>query len=201
MKPLTVLSQACERNKGSILEQLRLHFGGCSRVLEIGSGTGQHAAHFAAALPQLQWQPTELADGMALLQTAVDEAAVPNIRQPWVLDVRTDTWPNGPFDALFSANTLHIMGWEGVVSLFARLPEVLAPGAVVAIYGPFNYGGSYTSDSNAAFDGWLKARDPASGIRDSEAVQRLAGAAGLLPLVDHAMPANNRLLVWRLQAR
>ena len=102
------------------------------------------------------------------------------------------------FDAAFSANTLHIMSWEHVQALFAALPSVLRHGALLAVYGPFNYGGRYTSDSNARFDEWLKARDPRSGIRDAEAVQALAAESGFTRLRDVAMPANNRLLVWRL---
>ena len=106
-------------------------------------------------------------------------------------------WPSACFDAVFSANTLHIMGWPEVETLFARLPEVLAEDATLAVYGPFNYAGAYTSDSNRDFDGWLKARDPVSGIRDFEAVDRLARGIGLDFVADVAMPANNRMLVWR----
>ena len=124
-----------------------------------------------------------------------------NMREPLVLDVCGNAWPQQRFDGMFSANTLHIMAWSGVVCLFRGISKCLAAGGVVAIYGPFNYAGAFTSASNATFDDWLRTRDPASGIRDVEAVQALAHAAGLAPLADYAMPANNRLLVWQKQER
>jgi hypothetical protein len=117
---------------------------------------------------------------------------------PVELDVLVTPWPAPPADAVFSANTLHIMGWPGVEAFFAGIATALAEdGAKLAVYGPFRYRGDYTSPSNAAFDDWLKRRDPASGIRDFEAVDALARAAGLTLAADHAMPANNQLLVWR----
>ena len=188
-------SDACERNKEPILERLRVHFAAATRVLEIGSGTGQHALHFAAALPRVVWQTSEVPGQGDAVRAWLAAHPLPNVLAPVELDVR-GAWPAGPFDAVFSANTLHIMGWDGVRALFSGVGQCLAPGGVLAIYGPFNYGGRYTSDSNAAFDEWLRRRDPASGIRDHEAVDALARAAGLEPLADHAMPANNRLLVW-----
>jgi cyclopropane fatty-acyl-phospholipid synthase-like methyltransferase len=164
-------------------------------VLEIGSGTGQHALHFAAALPQLAWQTSEVPGQLDAVRAWLAARGLPNVLAPIELDVRGE-WPAGSFDAIFSANTLHIMGWDGVCALFRGVARCLAPGGVLAIYGPFNYGGRHTSDSNAAFDDLLRRRDPASGIRDREAVEELARAAGLAPVADHAMPANNRLLVW-----
>ena len=188
-------SEACERNKDPILEKLREHFAAATRVLEIGSGTGQHALHFAAALPQLVWQTSEVPGQLDAVRAWLAARGLPNVLAPIELDVRGE-WPAGSFDAIFSANTLHIMGWDGVCALFRGVARCLAPGGVLAIYGPFNYGGRHTSDSNAAFDDLLRRRDPASGIRDREAVEELARAAGLAPVADHAMPANNRLLVW-----
>ena len=188
-------SEACERNKEPILAALRGHFAAATRVLEIGSGTGQHALHFAAALPQLRWQTSEMPGHCDAVRAWLAAHPQPNVLAPVELDVR-GAWPAGPFDAIFSANTLHIMGWEGVRALFRGVASCLARGGVLAIYGPFNYDGRYTSASNAAFDEWLRARDPASGIRDHEAVDALARGAGLSPVADHAMPANNRLLVW-----
>jgi len=188
-------SEACERNKDPILEKLREHFAAATRVLEIGSGTGQHALHFAAALPQLAWQTSEVPGQLDAVRAWLAARGLPNVLAPIELDVRGE-WPAGSFDAIFSANTLHIMGWDGVCALFRGVARCLAPGGVLAIYGPFNYGGRHTSDSNAAFDDLLRRRDPASGIRDREAVEELARAAGLAPVADHAMPANNRLLVW-----
>ena len=193
-------SEACERNKQPILERLAVHFAACTQVLEIGSGTGQHALHFAAALPQLVWQTSEMPGQLDGVRAWLAGRVQTNVRAPLELDV-SGTWPVGQWDAVFTANTLHIMSWESVCRLFDGLRDALLPGGVLAIYGPFNYAGKYTSDSNAAFDAWLRTRDPLSGIRDVEAVHELAASAGLLPLADHALPANNRLLVWRRIAR
>ncbi len=190
-------SEACERNKGPILGILEAVLAGTSRVLEIGSGTGQHAVHFARHLPRLAWQPTERADQLPGLAAGLAAEALPNLLEPMELDVRQPTWPGSGFDAVFTANTLHIMSWPEVVALFEGLGRVLSRDAVVAVYGPFRYGGAYTSASNAAFDQALRARDPASGIRDFEAVNELAGARGLVLSADHRMPANNQLLVWK----
>jgi len=189
-------SEACERNKEPILAQLRTHFARATRVLEIGSGTGQHAIHFAAAMPQLTWQPSEIPGELDGISAWMAQRPLANMLAPIALEVRAD-WPGRSFDAIFSANTLHIMGWESVRACFRGIGCCLEPGGVLAIYGPFNYGGRFTSESNAAFDAWLRRRDPVSGIRDAEAVHALAAEAGLLPEADHAMPANNRLLVWR----
>ena len=187
---------ACDRNREPILAVLREHLKDRRHALEIGSGTGQHAVYFASAMPQLTWQCSDVEDNLPGIRAWLDEAALPNTPPPLALDVR-GPWPSACFDAVFSANTLHIMGWPEVETLFARLPEVLAEDATLAVYGPFNYAGAYTSDSNRDFDGWLKARDPVSGIRDFEAVDRLARGIGLDFVADVAMPANNRMLVWR----
>jgi cyclopropane fatty-acyl-phospholipid synthase-like methyltransferase len=189
-------SPSCERNKGPILEVLQQHFQDIKQTLEIGSGTGQHAVHFGAGMPWLTWQTSDMAESLPGIRLWLEEAALPNVLPPIELDVR-GAWPKGPYDAVFSANTLHIMGWPEVQKLFARLDGVMARDAVVAVYGPFNYGGRYTSDSNEAFDGWLKQQySPASGIRDFEAVNALAESIGLALIEDRAMPANNRTLVW-----
>jgi hypothetical protein len=193
MKPR---SPSCDRNQGSILEVLLQHFSKSKQVLEVGSGTGQHAVHFAAAMPWLSWQTADMADSLPGIRLWLEEAALPNLPPPLELDVN-GPWPRGPYDAVFSANTLHIMGWPEVQNLFAALDGVMAQDAVLAVYGPFNYGGKFTSDSNAAFDVWLKERySQASGIRDFEAVNALAESIGLTLVADHAMPANNRTLVW-----
>jgi hypothetical protein len=215
-------SPASERNREPILEVLRVWFAERKRVLEIGSGTGQHAAHFAAAMPWLVWQCSDRAESLPGIRAWLDEAALPNTPAPIELDVNSGredpafsrllpqagerTTHAGqdprrsdarPFDAVFSANTLHIMGWHEVEAFFAVLGKVLTEEATVVVYGPFNYDGDYTSDSNREFDGWLKARDPRSGIRDFEAVDALARGIGLRLSADIAMPANNRCLVWR----
>ena len=188
---------ACDRNRDPILAVLRQHFADRRRVLEIGSGTGQHAVYFAAALPHLSWQTSDRAENLPGIGQWLAEAALPNTPSPLCFDVATDPPRGARYDALFSANTLHIMGWAEVEALFARLPELLSDDARVVIYGPFNYNGCFTSDSNAAFDASLRARGAHMGIRDFEAVNDLAGQAGLVLLEDCAMPANNRCLVWR----
>ncbi len=192
-------SEACERNKRPILERLAVHLADCTRVLEIGSGTGQHALYFAAALPQLVWQTSEMPGQLDGVHARLAGHPQTNVCAPLELDV-SGAWPAGQWDGVFTANTLHIMSWESVCRLFDGLRDALLVGGVLAIYGPFNYAGKYTSESNAAFDGWLRTRDPLSGIRDVEAVHGLAASVGLLPLADHALPANNRLLVWRRDA-
>ena len=187
---------ACERTREPILDVLRDHFGDRRAVLEIGSGTGQHAIFFAARLPHLVWQTSDRAENLPGIKAWLDEAGLPNTPPPLELDV-TGAWPAGRYDALFSANTLHIMPWSVVECLFAGLADILAAQGKVAIYGPFNYGGRFTSASNAAFDLRLKEDAPHQGIRDFEKVNRLAGMAGLELVEDRAMPSNNRCLVWR----
>ncbi|HTX05734.1 MAG TPA: DUF938 domain-containing protein [Steroidobacteraceae bacterium] len=193
MKPW---SEACERNRGPILEVLRSHFADRRRVLEIGSGTGQHAVHFAAALPHLLWQTSDLDPNLPGIRLWLEEAALPNLPPPIMLDV-TGSWPEARFDAVFTANTLHIMSWPRVRALFEALPAVLTPDAVLAVYGPFNYDGRFTSESNASFDAWLKQRATHSGIRDFAAIDELARVLGFALVEDRSMPANNRALIWR----
>lgn len=187
---------ACDRNRDPILAVLREHFADRRQVLEVGSGTGQHAVHFAAAMPWLTWQCADMADNLPGIRLWLDEAKLPNTPPPVELDVG-GAWPPRRFDAVFSANTLHIMGWPAVEDCFRGLDAVLAVDATLVVYGPFNDDGAYTSDSNRDFDGWLKARDPRSGIRDAKAVDALARAIGCRLLDDIAMPANNRCLIWR----
>jgi SAM-dependent methyltransferase len=190
---------SCERNQGPILEVLLRHFAGTRRVLEIGSGTGQHAVHFAAAMPWLSWQASDRADNLPGIALWRDDAGLPNTPPAIELDV-DGPWPDATFDAVFTANSLHIMGWVQVQAFFAGIAAVLEDGGLLVVYGPFNYGGEFTSDSNRAFEQWLKDRNPASGIRDFEAVDALARGIGLLRVEDNAMPANNRCLVWRRSA-
>ncbi|MEP7328475.1 MAG: DUF938 domain-containing protein [Betaproteobacteria bacterium] len=189
-------SAACDRNREPILAALREHLKGNINVLEVGSGTGQHAVYFAAALPHVRWQTSDRAVNIPGLRAWLSEAALPNTFGPIVFDVNGD-WPATQFDAVFTANTLHIMAWDEVVLFFAGLPAVLAPNAIVIAYGPFNEGGRFTSDSNAAFDAQLRASNPQQGIRDIDAVNALARGAGLTLVDDRPMPANNRCLVWR----
>lgn len=187
---------ACERNREPILAVLREWLADRRHVLEIGSGTGQHAVHFAGALPHLRWQASDRAQNIAGIRMWLDEAALPNAPPPIALDVNDD-WPALRHDAVYTANTLHIMAWDEVVRLFAHLRDVLDPDAVLVVYGPFNYAGRHTSDSNAAFDARLRAEDPRMGLRDAEAVDALAREAGLALVEDRAMPANNRCRLWR----
>jgi cyclopropane fatty-acyl-phospholipid synthase-like methyltransferase len=191
-------SPACERNREPILALLREHLAAPSRVLEIGGGTGQHAEFFAACLPHLLWQSSDRADYLPGLAARIRYAALPRLPAPVELDVaRRELWPELRFDAAYSANTLHIMGWSEVEHFFAMLGEVLEPASTLIVYGPFNYGGRFTSDSNAAFDAQLRADDPKRGIRDFEAVDALARAQGFVLSADIEMPANNRGLVWK----
>ncbi|MFV0663952.1 DUF938 domain-containing protein [Denitromonas sp.] len=189
-------SPACERNRDAIRAVLETHFADRRQVLEIGSGTGQHAVHFAAALPALTWQCSDRTPNLPGIRMWLDEAALPNTPPPFALDVN-GPWPTQRFDAVYSANTLHIMAWAEVERLFVRLPAVLTDQARVLIYGPFRIGGRHTSDSNAAFDTSLRTEAPHMGIRDLEAVNALAEAAGLRHLADIPMPANNRCQLWQ----
>lgn len=192
-------SQACENNKAPILAVLQQTFADRRRVLEIASGTGQHACHFAAHMPWLEWQPTELASNLAVLHPRCAAYSGTNLLPEQVLDVREQPWPLPVPDALFSANSLHIMAWTAVEQLFEALHSGAPQDVVLALYGPFNYGGQYTSASNARFDQWLAQQHPDSAIRDFEAVDTLAAQAGFKLRADKEMPANNRLLVWHKQ--
>ena len=194
MKPF---SEACEQNKQPILTVLQQHFADRQTVLEIGSGTGQHAVFFAAQLPHLRWLTSEILDMHEGIRAWMAEAQLSNVEQPLELDVNQAEWPVKQVDAVFSANTVHIMAWPSVENMFAGIGRILQRHGVFCLYGPFNYQGTYTSDSNARFDQGLKQRDPRSGIRDVDDVQVLADAAQLELINDHEMPVNNRTLVWR----
>jgi SAM-dependent methyltransferase len=193
MKPY---SEACEINKSPILAALKDIFASRKRVLEIASGTGQHAVHFGRELPHLTWQTSELAQNLAGIRAWLDEAQLPNVPAPLAIDVNDARWPVATVDAIFNANTVHIISWPEVERLFAHIARAIEPGGYVCLYGPYNYGGKFTSESNARFDAWLKSRDPNSGVRDFEAVNRLALSHGLDLLHDIEMPSNNRMLVW-----
>ena len=190
-------SQACENNKDPILQVLQRLFSDREAVLEIGAGTGQHAAWFAAHMPWLRWQPSDTPDTLGILLPRCERYGGHNLLATIELDVSARPWSiAGLPDAVFTANSLHIMPWRSVEDLFAELGELAGNGTLLAVYGPFNYAGGYTSESNARFDEWLAARDPASAIRDFEAVDALAQAAGFRLLEDNPMPANNRLIAW-----
>lgn len=197
MKPY---AESCAQNREPILAVLRRVFADRRRVLEIASGTGQHAVHFGAGLPHLTWQTSELPEHHAGIRAWLDEAGLANVLAPVALNVNDPAWPVTGFDAVFNANTVHIVAWPAVERMFAGIGRVLGAGGVLCLYGPFNYDGAFTSASNARFDAWLKARDPASGVRDFEALDRLARAQGLSLVEDVEMPVNNRTLVWRRTA-
>jgi SAM-dependent methyltransferase len=193
-------SEACERNKSPILDVLQRWLGQRAGVaLEIGAGTGQHAVHFARNLPHLSWQPTERLESLASLTARIEVEGSCNLLAPLELDVEQATWPcdADSVDAVYTANTLHIVSWPQVQALFRGVGRALRDDGFLIVYGPFRYGGQFTSHSNAVFDEALRSRDPLSGIRDFEAVDALAAAQGLRLVEDCAMPANNQALVWR----
>lgn len=197
---MLAFSEACERNKQPILEVLTHAFEDRSDILEVGSGTGQHAAYFARNLPFLQWRPTELPEYLPDLRERLAAEGPVNVAEPSALDVRNHPWfeagSRPSIDAVFTANTLHIMSWPEVEHFFAGTGQLLEKSGVLCVYGPFRYGGQYTSESNALFDSHLRQRDPSSGIRDFERVAELAEKQALRFVEDYAMPANNQLLVW-----
>jgi SAM-dependent methyltransferase len=182
---------ASERNKGPILEVLRGALPASGRVLEIASGTGQHVAHFAAALAALQWLPTDVDPAMlAVIRARTAELA--NVAAPVVLDVRADPWPvTGPLAAIVCINMIHIAPEAATPALLAGAARLLEPGGVLYLYGPFREGGRHTAPSNAEFDASLRARNPAWGVRNLEDVDALAGALGLGRTLLVRMPANN----------
>lgn len=190
-------SQACENNQAPILSILERAFAHSTKVLEIGSGTGQHGVHFAPRLPHLVWQCSDLPEHHAGIRAWHAAQPAPNLRAPIAFDLRSSAWPDGEWDAAFTSNTAHIVSWPLVQRMLELAGAHLAAGGVFVIYGPFNYGGQFTSDSNRAFDAMLRQRDPDSGIRHVEHVIALAAANGLKLLEDNAMPANNRTLVFQ----
>ena len=198
MKPVEKpFSQACEENKIPIRDVLSLYLADVTSLLEIGSGTGQHAVFLARNFPHLTWQTSDLREHLPGIRAWLDEAQLPNLPAPTELDV-TLNWPQERYSAVFSANSAHIMSEPEVAAMMRGIPGVLRPGGIFALYGPFNYGGRFTSESNARFELWLKGRDPQSGIKDFELLDILARESGLTLVRDHEMPVNNRLLVWEL---
>ncbi|WP_432474438.1 DUF938 domain-containing protein [Amphritea sp. HPY] len=189
-------SVASERNQEVILAILRQLLRVDEQVLEIGSGSGQHSIHFCRALPDITWNPSELENNLVALAANLKQAGIANINRPLALDVSWSHWPVTDLSAVYTANTLHIVSWQQVEALFEGVGRCLKSQGLLIIYGPFRYAGQFTTPSNAEFDRWLRLQDSASGIRDFEAVQRLAERQGLVLLADHAMPANNQLLVW-----
>ena len=193
MKPF---AESSEQNKHPILAVLKQYYLEAETVLEIGSGTGQHAVFFSENLPHVTWVTSDQAEYHTGIEMWLKESVLENIQGPLALDVNQTQWPVQQTDAIFSANTVHIMGWTSVENMFAGIGRVLKTDGVFCLYGPFNYNGQFSSESNARFDQWLKQRDSESGVRDFEALQKLADKAGLTFIEDVEMPANNRVLVW-----
>ena len=187
-------SEASEQNKSFIFDVIKPYLHG--KVLEIGSGTGQHAVFFAGQAPQVRWQTSDLEPNLPGIKAWITDSGLPNLPAPILLDVLGD-WPEGQFDLVYSANCFHIMDKTAVEKSIQGVGACLKPGGVLLVYGPFNYAGSFTSPSNARFDALLKARDPASGIKDFEWLDELANEASLQLVEDVAMPANNRILIWQ----
>ena len=188
-------SEACDENKVPILAVIGSLFKDAGTLLEVGTGTGQHAAFFAAALPRLTWQTSDIPAHLPGIRLWLDEAGLPNLPPPLALDVTAD-WPAGPFDGVFSANTAHIMSEPEVAAMFRGVGRVLTPGGCFALYGPFSAGGRHRSGSNARFDAWLRERDPRMGVRDLDHLRRLGEESGLELVDDVPMPVNNQTLIW-----
>lgn len=190
-------SQACENNKIPILTVLKRIFAQAKHVLEIGSGTGQHASYFAQHLPHLRWTPSDRPDNHPGIDAWQRAYSGSNLAAVKTFDIRYDPWPEPGADAVFSANTAHIMPWPVTQLMLEKTADHLPKHGLFALYGPFNYQGKYTSESNAHFDQWLKQSNSEQGIRDFEAIDTLANNKHLSLLEDNPMPANNRLLVWQ----
>ena len=186
-------SQASENNKVHILPILQQAFSTADSVLEIGSGTGQHAVYFAKQLTHVNWQTSDLAVNHSGINQWIADYPSSNLQPPLALDL-SKPWPIEHTSAIYTANTLHIVSWELVIAFFEGVKKHLLPKGKLCIYGPFNYQGKFTSESNANFELWLKQQHELSGIRDFEAVLTLAEKVGLTLVKDHEMPANNRLL-------
>lgn len=198
MKPF---SESCVQNQAEICGILQDLLGNNKQVLEIASGTGQHAVYFAERLPHLIWQTSDVEEYHQGINQWLNEAALENTRAPICLDVSKDSWPeyNGSevsIDAIFSANAVHIMGWENVVDYFHYGAQLLEEHGLFMLYGPFNYDEKYTSDSNERFDEWLKSRNPESAIRNFETLDELANKNKMKIKHDFEMTANNRILCW-----
>ena len=198
MKPY---SESCERNQTPILKILQETLANQQRVLEIASGTGQHAVYFGRALPHLSWQTSELSQNHEGILAWLEENKLPNVLPPIAIDVSDAQWPIEIVDTVFNANTVHIISWPKVEQMFAGIARVLSNSGILCLYGPFNYGGKFTSESNAHFNAMLKSRNKNSGVRDFESINLLAEAHGLFLLRDVTMPSHNRILVWQRAPR
>ncbi|HCH33700.1 MAG TPA: methylase [Oceanospirillaceae bacterium] len=192
-------SQACANNQTVICEVLERVFADKKNALEVGSGTGQHGVYFAKNMPHLNWQTSDRAQNHAGIKHWIKDNPAPNLLAPIALDVLSDSWPTTCYDAVFSANTAHIMPWQAVVAMFAGVGERLLSGGVFCLYGPMKYHGVLAAQSNVRFDAWLQQQVPHQGIREFQELNQLAMDAGLTLQEDNAMPANNQLIVWQKQ--
>ena len=193
-------SQAADNNKAAILAVLAEWLPHRAKLLEIGSGAGQHAIHMAAALNHVHWQPTDRAPVLPMLTSNIAEYGTANILRPTALDLATQTWPAQTYDCVYSANVMHIVSSELGENLICGAAKMLTADGLLALYGPYKYAGDFTTPSNADFDLWLKARDAQSGIRDFEWVHDLAARSGLRLMADQRMPANNQMLIFKASA-
>ncbi len=192
-------SPAAERNKAAILEKLKTILKGNERVFEIGSGTGQHAIHFAKAFPELSWQTSEVPSRVSVTSAVLSTVHLNNIQKPYALDVCDEIWPEINADVVYSSNTTHIMPWDAAKKMVIGVAKILKPNGLFILYGPFKYAGAFTSESNKLFDMSLKSTEPHQGIRDFEAIQKLASEHELYLQSDFSMPANNQLVIFKKQ--
>lgn len=187
---------SAERNKGAILEVISEEFQDCKAILEIGSGTGQHAVFFASRMPWLTWQPSDVAANHEGINAWREDARLDNVKIPLILDVEEPPQTEDKYDGVFSANTAHIMGITAVKCMFRFVAQYLTKGGKFCLYGPFKLNGNFTSDSNRDFDANLKSRDSAMGVRDIEVLDKFAEANEMVRADLYAMPSNNFLAVW-----
>lgn len=190
-------SQAADNNKTPILEVLTSWLSDDQLVLEVGSGTGQHAIHMAAALKGIRWQPTDCLEVLPNLIKNISTYGTSNVLTPTNLDLSLNQWPAEKVDCVYSANVIHIVSKALGENLIRGAGRVLKEGGLLALYGPFKYRGEFTTSSNADFDNWLKARNPESGVRDFEWVFELAKDSGFSFAEDRSMPANNQFVAFR----
>lgn len=187
-------SESCDQNKEPIFSVIAPILSDVSSVLEIGSGTGQHAVYFAEKMPHLSWHTSDCKSYLSGIEAWLLDAGLSNLKSPFELDVSATQWPQLDVDAVFTANSIHIMQQQNVIDFFAGAGALLRRKGSLIIYGPFNYNASFTSESNKSFDLWLKSRDPLSGIKHFEDILSLANNNALQLVTDYEMPANNRIL-------
>ena len=190
-------SQACENNRAPISQVLERTLVDCQSVLEIGSGTGQHAVWFSRAMPHLQWQTSDRVENHQGIKQWISDSSLENIHHPLELDVGAGPWPEGLFDAIFTANTAHIMALSEVELMFSGVSKLLISGGLFCLYGPMQYSGVISAESNRAFDAKLRAVKSTQGIRVFNDLNKLATRAGMELIEDNDLPANNQLIIWQ----